>query len=72
MASGCFPLYKNEKDVDKLVEAIRLIDEFVDSWYSAVYNGDSGGNQFDNAASDGGALALISLASSLLKDQIRS
>jgi len=71
MGSGCFPLSREDKDAGKLLQASKLIDEVIKSLWGDVYSGDVGGMQYDNAASDGGSLALLGLASKLVLDQVR-
>ncbi len=65
MGSGCFPIKSKQ-----LKEAARLIDEVVNNYYNDVYSGESGCMQYDNTASDGGSLALLNLASKLIKGEI--
>jgi hypothetical protein len=71
MGSGTFPLHHNDEDGKKLLEAARLIGEVHSSMADGVFSGDSGGGQYDNAASDGGSLALLSLAKSLVEGGVR-
>lgn len=64
MGSGYFPFYRSDPEAKKLMEAIKLIDEVRDSVYDDI--GTDG--QFDNAASDGGYMTRLSIASELIKD----
>lgn len=59
MGSGSFPLYRTDESGAKLLNAAKLVNEVVDSISDDVSSGDSGGMQYDNAASDGGSLALL-------------
>lgn len=70
MGSGSFPLYDDGLGA-KLVKAADLVNEVVNEVVSEVYSGDSGGGQLDNAASDGGSLALLSLAERLIRAEVR-
>jgi hypothetical protein len=71
MGSGSFPLYRTDENGKKLLEAAKLIGEVVDGISDDVYSGDSGGMQYDNAASDGGSLALLQLAAQLIEDEVQ-
>ena len=71
MGSGSFPLYRTDDDGKKLIEATRLVREVCDSLADSVYSGDSGGGQFDNAASDGRSLGLLGLAAGLIEAEVR-
>ena len=71
MGSGSFPLSPNEETGKKLVQAAALIKEVTDAWYDDVYGGDSGGMQYDNAATDGGSLALLGLAHRLILGEVK-
>ena len=62
MGSGYFPLSTKDKENDKLVHARMLIKEYREELVSEVYSGESGGMQYDNAASDGGYLERLSIA----------
>lgn len=70
MGSGTFPLYKTDTRGQRLLGAAKEVREVCDEMVDAVYSGDSGGGQFDNAASDGGSLALLRLAASLIEDEV--
>jgi len=65
MGSGCFPI----KD-ERLTQAIKLVEQamelLIDEYWQEVYSGESGGMQFDNAASDGAALAILGAARDLI------
>jgi hypothetical protein len=69
MGSGSFPLYRSEENGKKLLEAAKLVQEVCRSMRDDVDSGESGGMQYDNAASDGGSLALLRLAQSLIEDE---
>lgn len=68
MSSGYFPLPKNGESGKKLVDANLLIREVIDKFQDDVYSGIDG--QFDNSASDGGSLALLELACTILENQV--
>jgi len=70
MASGMFPLRANSENGEMLIEAAALIGTVINGLYSDVYSGDSGGMQFDNAASDGGSIARLKLAQRLIKEEV--
>lgn len=65
MGSGSFPL-ENSEDVEKLEQACCLITEVIDNWSGSVYSGDSGGQQYDNFASDGAYLENLYIAKDLI------
>ena len=69
MGSGYFPLYDKSDDGQKLKGAAALIEDVIEIYYDSVYSGDGG--QFDNAASDGGALARLELAKNLCLGEIQ-
>ena len=71
MGSGMFPLYRGSEEAKKLLQAAEILDEFLNDMYEAVYSGDAGGGQFDNAAMDGASLAMLSLAKKLIEDEVR-
>lgn len=71
MGSGSLPVYGAHETGLKLIEAIRLIAEVRDYWRDAVYSGESGGNQFDNAARDGAYLERLNVAMEMLKAVVR-
>ena len=72
MGSGMFPLDVNYSRAGKaLLEASKLIQATINDLYDGVYSGDSGGNQYDNAASDGGSLALLGLAKDLIVAELK-
>ena len=66
MSSPYFPDLINKEDKEKLRAAANLIREVTGKYYEPVYSGDDG--QYDNSASDGGALALLELAISLIEE----
>lgn len=66
MGSGYFPFYRNDPEAKKLMEAISLIKEVRDSVWDEVYMGSDG--QFDNAASDGGYLRQLAIATALIEE----
>ena len=68
MSSGAFPL--SGKDAEKLEQVVKLLCEVNEEWDDCLYTGDSGGLQFDNAASDGGYLARLGIARKLIEDCI--
>jgi hypothetical protein len=68
MGSGYFPLDRNTESGKKLLEAMRLIEEVKENFYDEVYSGSDG--QFDNAARDGGFLALLGLAKRLIREEL--
>jgi len=68
MGSGIFPL--RLADGARLLQAAALIEACHDELVDEVYSGDSGGGQFDNAASDGGELALLQLAARLCREAV--
>jgi len=68
MASGYFPLNREEENGRKLVNAMKLIEEVKENYYEDIYSGSDG--QFDNAASDGGSLALLGLARTLINNEL--
>ena len=70
MASGYFPLCREEENGKKLIDAMRLIQEVKDYFCEDIYSGSGG--QFDNAASDGGSLALLGLAKRLINDELEN
>ena len=70
MGSGTFPLYRSDENAKKLLTAAMLVREVVGSISNEVYSGESGGGQFDNAASDGGSLATLSLAAELIEREV--
>lgn len=69
MGSGSFPVDRSGSG-QKLIQAAALVAEFLNEWYDSVYSGESGGGQYDNAASDGGSLALLSLANRLILAEV--
>lgn len=66
MSSGYFPLLKDSDSAKKLMEAQKLISEVVGDLVGDIYTQD----QVDNAAQDGGSLALLNLAIQILKDEV--
>lgn len=72
MASGSFPVDRSSEEGKALSSAIDIIDELMGDWWEAVYTGDSGGMQFDNAASDGAYMEKMRIARNLLLQCIES
>ena len=71
MASGSFPLHPvHDANGLKLKAAADLVADVCRDVSDEVYAGESGGMQFDNAASDGGSLALLYLAEKLIRDEL--
>jgi len=70
MGRGAFPLYRSGQNGKKLIEALRLMEIVQCDLSDAVSTGDSGGGQFDNAASDGAALERLNIAAELVRDCI--
>lgn len=70
MGSGMFPL-STKSGLDpygwKLKETADWLRDVQAQLYSAVYSGDSGGSQFDNAARDGAALERLAIAEQLIR-----
>ena len=71
MGSGTFPMEQNDEDGKILLDLVKKIENFIEKYVWYVYSGDSGGNQFDNAAIDGRYLEKLSLAARLLKECVR-
>lgn len=71
MSSGYFPVQQSTEIAAKLMRAAVLLQEVIDECLDDVYDGDSGGGQFDNAASDGASLAMIGLARKLVVNEVR-
>ena len=73
MGSGMFPLSPTRDELgvrlNKIADDLEKICEEVSD---DIYSGDSGGMQYDNAASDGGSLALLRLAVKLIRDELRA
>ena len=70
MGSGCFPLDNSEPDRKIIVKIINELTVVLDRWYNYISSGDSGGNQFDNAMSDGRYYEDISLSRKLLMEVV--
>lgn len=68
MGSGTFPLYRATDDAKVLLSLVKELDDFIDEYVEYVYSGESGGNQFDNAAIDGGYLEKLRIARRLIRD----
>ena len=68
MGSGYFPLNKKDVAGGKLLKAKNLIDEVIRDYYEDIYSGIDG--QYDNAASDGGSLALLGLCIEILEKEV--
>lgn len=62
MGSGSFPIYTTDSEAKKLLDIKQQLKNYIDEWSDAVYSGDSGGGQYDNAASDGGYLERLRVA----------
>ena len=71
MGSGCFPLRKEDGDGKRLLQVADDLKAILNEWYESVYSGESGGNQYDNAARDGGSLARLGVAESLIRGEVR-
>lgn len=71
MGSGSFPL-DPKRDGKELKEIVDKLEKFYNDWWDSVYSGDSGGQQFDNSASDGASLEGIRIAKNLLKECLSS
>jgi hypothetical protein len=72
MGSGMFPLSPIRDDYGvKLKNAADAIEDVCNAISEDIYSGDAGGGQFDNAASDGGDLALLRLAVKLIRDRLK-
>lgn len=69
MGSGYFPL--EGKRATALLGAAQAVEDVCEALVSDVYSGESGGSQFDNAASDGGSVALLRLAVQLIRGEVR-
>jgi hypothetical protein len=71
VASGIFPLGRYAPESAKrLREAANLVEEVIKDLSADVFSGESGGMQFDNAASDGGSIARLRLAVELIEGEI--
>lgn len=66
-----FPLDGRYDDGATIVRIIAELKKICESAGESIYSGDSGGGQYDNAASDGASLAMIHLAIELLEREIR-
>lgn len=66
MASPYFPNLIEPSHKQKLTRAAKLVTEVIDYYQPSVSEGADG--QFDNSASDGGALALLGLAVRLIRE----
>ena len=71
MGSGSFPLERIHDLGKRLWDAADMVEGVCKEMESDVFSGDSGGGQVDNAASDGGSLALLRLAVRLIRDETR-
>jgi len=69
MASGFFPIDGRDHAGQELMRAAQLVTNVLDYYTDDVYCG--AGGQFDNAASDGGAIARLALAVKLIQDEVR-
>jgi len=68
VASGMFPLRPGDEGYEDLARAANLVESVLQRYWDWV--GDDG--QYDNAAADGGSLALLKLAVRLIRDEIQS
>lgn len=71
MGAGSFPVGARGEIGKKLVQAAELVESVCEDMTDDVYSGDSGGMQYDNAAADGGSLALLRLAVKLIRDEVK-
>ena len=72
MGSGIFPLERDE-DTGLTLQGIAFqIEAIANDLSEGIYSGDSGGMQFDNAASDGTYLYRLRLALRLLRECLES
>jgi len=55
---------------EQLSAAASAVESICDELRDGVYSGESGGMQFDNAASDGGSLSLLRLAVKLIRAEV--
>ena len=69
MGSGYFPL-ENCKWAERLMNAVKEVRAVCVEARDDIYSGESGGGQFDIAASDGESLAMLYLAIELIERQI--
>jgi hypothetical protein len=67
MGSGSFPFSQSDNLGIRLNKLADELDKIREEMYECVYTGDSGGGQYDNAASDGGYLEDIRIASTLIR-----
>ena len=72
MGSGIFPLKRDEQLGLTLQGIAFQIEVVADDLAEGIYSGDSGGMQFDNAASDGTYLYRLRLAVRLLRECLES
>ena len=70
MGSGVFPVRSQSEEGKKLCQAIVLIEQVLNLLEPDILDGSSGGNQFDNAAYDGGSLARLELAKRILSEEV--
>ncbi len=68
MGRGFFPLSAGSSEGKRLLEAANIIKQVGDEFSESIYSGSDG--QFDNAASDGGSLALLNLAVKICRDEV--
>ena len=76
MGSGMFPVTKNfradgssweDQEYEKLKRITAELEDFVEDIRDSIYDGGSGGGQYDNAASDGRYMERIVMAIECLK-----
>ena len=70
MGSGVFPLRRQSEEGLKLCQAIVLVEEVINRLEPDILDGFSGGQQFDNAAYDGGSLARLRLTVKILGEEV--
>ena len=71
MGSGMFPISKESEEGRKLLEARKLIFSIHQDNWDYVLSGDTGGNQFDNAAIDGKYMGKLELMVKLIDECLR-
>jgi len=70
MGSGVFPLRSQSKEGIKLAQAMVLVNEVITCLEPDILDGYSGGQQFDNAAYDGGSIARLRLVEKILSEEV--
>lgn len=71
MGSGMFPVERSGRLGNELANAAKRVESVCEEIEDEVYSGESGGMQFDNAASDGSSLGLLRLAAKLIRDEVQ-